>query len=1277
MTRSPVGAGALNIEPFSSNPALVNLPLQITIPAGQVSRSFPVGIVNDTLVNGTRNVILSAYALAAGSGGRLGEASPDALTVLDDDGPTLKLVAAKKLVPEGQNPATTIVLSRNTPATNALVVSLTSDDTSEATVPATVTIPSGESSTTFSAASLADGFSDGNQPVVITASAAGFTAGVETLVVSDTDLPDLVVNSLAVPTSGIPQENVPITYRVSNQGVSMATGSFLTRIYLSRDAMVGDDTLVAQFRSGNDLPVGGFFENTVQVALPLEVGKFWVVVETDAEQALAEILEDNNTAISVLPISVAADYAAWVRTDTNVAPAGTAIPLYGRATNSLGAPVSGTGVNVHVLVRGTERILSATTDANGNFAATFTPLPNEGGHYSIFATHPGVKIVPAQDSFDLLGMRANPASVSLTIVEGTTRTGSVSLENLADIPLTGLAVQVVSKPANLQITATLGSSQLSTQTPLNYSLTATTVDAYGTVQLRVTSAEGVTLNITFAVSVEPLRPRLVATPVSLFSAMAVGGQTVVEFDLANLGGKTSGPVTISLPAVPWMHLAITNPMPSLAPGESNHVTLLLTPPQNLQLGPYTGSLALSDGSANLSVPFDFRAVSEARGDLLVDAVDEYTYYAEGAPHLAGATVTVRDAVTRANIASGVTDPNGHFFVGNLMEDYYEIEVTADKHTTFRATQLLKGGMTNEVQTFLSRQTVTYTWTVEPIQIEDRYKITIDTTFETVVPLPVITVSPAFIDLGSLTAPESVVDITIANHGLVAAREMRLEFPAHPCWELKSLIQTIGDLPAETSLTIPVTIRRLAGANCSPCQFSGLVSWILPCGPRVNDYSQAIQVINAGNDCGRPSDPSSIPPLLVGGGGTQSGSSGGSFQAPNVGISTNCLDCGARVKLRIDQDAILTRDAFRATLEIDNNGTSRLENASVEIKVRSENGLPSAELFEVRLEILDTLSAVDGSGILPGNSEGTAKWLILPTVDAAPTQATTYLVSGTLRYQQDGTEVTVPLPDVPITVLPSPRLTLQYFHQRDVFADDPFTDNIEPSIPYSLAVMVQNRGYGLAKNFHIISAQPKIIENEKGLLIDFNIIATEVFKAGGVSNLTPSLTANFGDINAGDTAIGRWLLTSTLQGLFIDYSAKFEHIDGLGNPRLSLIDQVSIHEMNHLVQAGGIWQDGKPDFLVNEVPDIHDYPDTLYQSNGSTNHVEVVEQASIGGTLSSQNLQVTLTAPMRGDWVYLRVPDPGNGQYHLTRARRSDGVEIPVETNVWTTDRTFIGLSKRP
>ena len=54
-------------------------------------------------------------------------------------------------------------------------------------------------------------------------------------------------------------------------------------------------------------------------------------------------------------------------------------------------------------------------------------------------------------------------------------------------------------------------------------------------------------------------------------------------------------------------------------------------------------------------------------------------------------------------------------------------------------------------------------------------------------------------------------------------------------------------------------------------------------------------------------------------------------------------------------------------------------------------------------------------------------------------------------------------------------------------------------------------------------------------------------------------------------------------LFINYTATFEHIDPLGNPRLSLIQGVEIHQMVHMVQAPGAWDDGQPDFLTVEMP----------------------------------------------------------------------------------------------
>src|SRR5262249_35814535 len=149
------------------------------------------------------------------------------------------------------------------------------------------------------------------------------------------------------------------------------------------------------------------------------------------------------------------------------------------------------------------------------------------------------------------------------------------------------------------------------------------------------------------------------------------------------------------------------------------------------------------------------------------------------------------------------------------------------------------------------------------------------------------------------------------------------------------------------------------------------------------------------------------------------------------------------------------------------------------------------------------------------------------------------------------------------------------------------------------VMVHNTGKGEAKDVTITSAQPKIIENEKGLLIDFQIIATEVEG----QNLQPSLTANFGTIDPGQIAIGRWLLTSTLQGQFIDYKATFENESALGDKRLSLIDSVNIHELIHIVRAGGDFDDDKIDFLAKDFfQEENDIPDSLYLSDGQVMNV---------------------------------------------------------------------------
>jgi hypothetical protein len=395
----------------------------------------------------------------------------------------------------------------------------------------------------------------------------------------------------------------------------------------------------------------------------------------------------------------------------------------------------------------------------------------------------------------------------------------------------------------------------------------------------------------------------------------------------------------------------------------------------------------------------------------------------------------------------------------------------------------------------------------------------------------------------------------------------------------------------------------------------------------------------------------------------------------------CSVCGdqsgvcAKVRLVLSQDAVMTGSAFRATLELFNDdGGVQLTRIGVQPVIQDTASNYANDRFSAASPQLNGLNAVDGTGTLAPASSGSAVWTFVPSQDAAPTGPTVYRFGGTLTYSNDAGFIAIPLEPVTVTVQPNAALYIRYFHQRDVLSDDPFTEVVEPAQPYYLAVQVENRGAGTARNLSLSSPQPTIVDNEKGLLINFQVVGASVDGRA----LSPSLSANFGDVAPGQRSVALWSLTSTLQGLFTEYKATMEYQNGLGGKEFSSFKDVEIHELIRLVRAPGALDDGKPDFLVNDIPDPPlDLPDTLYLSDGSTSAVQVVTSGTVIGTLTSSSLVVTQTAVMPGGWAYLRVPDPGANQFRLRRVVRSDGVEIYFGTNVWTTDRTFIGMGKAP
>ncbi|MCK4658231.1 MAG: hypothetical protein KAV82_01800, partial [Phycisphaerae bacterium] len=369
-----------------------------------------------------------------------------------------------------------------------------------------------------------------------------------------------------------------------------------------------------------------------------------------------------------------------------------------------------------------------------------------------------------------------------------------------------------------------------------------------------------------------------------------------------------------------------------------------------------------------------------------------------------------------------------------------------------------------------------------------------------------------------------------------------------------------------------------------------------------------------------------------------------------------------VRIQIDQTVTVTRSAFRATLELENSSADPIEGIFIEVLIKDEDGQLTNDRFGIFPPELSGMSGVDGSGSLSAGSTGIASWVILPTDEAAPLEPQAYYVSGTLIYELGGELVTIPLFPVRIDVLPNPNLELKYFLETVVYSDDPFTPELEPAIPFSLGLMVKNSGAGIARNMRITSAQPEIIENERNLLIDFDIIGTQV----GLEQIAPSLTVNLGDIGPDEVAVARWLMISTLQGEFVSYEASFEHVNSLGDPRLSLIESVDIFGLNHVVLADEPENDGLPDFLTNDFPDPRDLPDRVHLSDGTV--AEVVPKMNAGVTLEPP-LAAEVSVEMAEGWTYIRIDDPYDAQYRLASVTRSDdGKEILLGHNAWQTDR---------
>ena len=395
---------------------------------------------------------------------------------------------------------------------------------------------------------------------------------------------------------------------------------------------------------------------------------------------------------------------------------------------------------------------------------------------------------------------------------------------------------------------------------------------------------------------------------------------------------------------------------------------------------------------------------------------------------------------------------------------------------------------------------------------------------------------------------------------------------------------------------------------------------------------------------------------------------GAFNDFNDHMTEESNSVCSSVSMQLSQRMTMTRQAIEGTLKVYNgNDSIPMRDVRLMITVTDEDGrLATSHEFEIHAESLTGFEGeleLGSAWTLDAQETGVATVKIIPTKYAAPTEEKVYYFGGSLSYIDPFTGLVVTRDFYPqsLTVRPTPDLELDYFLQRDVLGDDPFTDEVEPMVPAEFALLINNKGYGDANNVNITTHQPQITENEKGLMIDFSLLN------GEREDIGLDVAKNFGDINAKSQAYAQWWLTSSLTGHFTEYEVSYTHVTSYDNPDLSLIDTVRIHELIHGFTAGVDGDKPLRGFLVNDLPDADDLPDMIHFTDATVNDV-ALSTAGISRINDTEYL-LTVSSGAPG-WNYGSVPDPTLGRQQLVKVVRQSNGQVIYTDNVWATDRTF-------
>jgi hypothetical protein len=510
-----------------------------------------------------------------------------------------------------------------------------------------------------------------------------------------------------------------------------------------------------------------------------------------------------------------------------------------------GLPKANAPLKIGFFTRGCQFYYAVNTDNAGNFSYDWSPTPGLSGTFNIWAAHPDVFDVLNQAQFKLYRCYLSPSQPELRMSKNDTINFTITLvnpgdENLTDFSLASQSYQLVgtNRTPIATVTATslsvtnFGIAPRSSQ-KVSFQMQAT-LDApdNAVVELRFSSSEGATATCSVNLALLPANPLLavVDPPVGYAEVSVNRGNiasrtvTVVNRGLRPLQGVTLQPPT----NINWMSLNLPLSaegvvhLPDLAVGASNVFTAVFAPPTNAPLEYLSDFVTIRGTNTPAAFKVNMYAlVTSSQKGKVQFTVDDILV--QPVPN---ATIRIKNTILEQEYTLK-TDANGQAEIDDLQEGQWAWQVSAAGHGANVGVVEVIPNQVVGVDTRLSRSLVTVSFTVTPVPFTDRYEITIEQTFQTHVPAPVLIFKPSLMDFKRIQAGFDATFIaTLKNEGLIEAVDVQIVGSVIPQGRLTPLINYFPKLAAQQIVEVPMHFQYWGYNVATNSSGPGLSS---PCG----------------------------------------------------------------------------------------------------------------------------------------------------------------------------------------------------------------------------------------------------------------------------------------------------------------------------------------------------------------------------------------------------------------------------------------------------------------